>query len=629
MALLMMISVTEVTAAISTYARICVVKGTAQTSAVTGGLKNLNCPIKQTMNQTECRVVREKTMVETGDDSWVVIEYINGLKVKIMPNTKIILDLNVIHVYSGNSWFKVEKRKKGELYVRTPTAIAGIRGTEFLVNVKKDGTTNIQLIEGSIEVSDINQQSKMMLAAGMEVTIPGSSALNTGLLDIQKKDEWWTDWPTLLPITEMPGNNTGITSSNTTGNTLSPIVDSHVYAYSYSGWNKANWGKYNVLGAGWNPTGGEKRAYLKFDVSGIDAATFEKATLKLYHYHTAGSNTAELGVYNVTSSWNEGNGNYKPSNVADAREICWINQPSVDKYPVVYFNPGSTPNNYVEVDITVLVKSWLSGMANNGMVIKAGENYINGPESVYGFYSREHEDIDKRPQLIINGSASANVGGINTSWEAPKAVANASIAGQWLVNQHNGFKGKLNFQQNQSGQLTGDASWDRHASGTINGQITGNSVEFRISYPNGIQGIYKGTVTQNGFKINNGSVSASDGRTNSTWDATKVINGSFSNISVTGQWNVNQHNGFKGILNFQQNQSGQLTGNASWDRHPSGMIIGQISGNSVEFTISYPNGIQGIYKGNVIQNGIKIVNGSVTASDGRTSTSWDASKVVN
>jgi hypothetical protein len=283
----------------------------------------------------------------------------------------------------------------------------GIRGTEFLVNVEKDGESNVQLIEGSIDISDANRQSNMMLAAGMQVTIPvGSSTLNTGLLNIQKMDEWWTDWPTLVPISEMPGNVVGAISANKSGYVFSPIADSHVYAYSYLNWNKASWGKYNVISAGWNPTGGEKRAYLKFDVSGIDKSSFEKATLKLYHYHSAGSDRAELGVFTVRNPWNEGTGDYKPQKLANANEICWENQPFSDQYPVAYFNPGMQTDDYVEVDITPLVKSWLEGMPNHGLAIKAGENYVSGTESMYGFYSREHEEADKRPKLIINGNAS-------------------------------------------------------------------------------------------------------------------------------------------------------------------------------------------------------------------------------
>ncbi len=395
---------------LSTRVKICAVKGTVQTGPAIshqgiGHSTVYTCPLKQSLNRTECRIVNRQTMVETGDNSFGYIEYPSGYKVKVGPNTKLVVAQNNIYVESGTSWYKIEKvsyQGKPKFVVKTPTAIAGIRGTELLVDVKKDGSSTIKLIEGSLEVSDIDQQNKMMMAAGMEVTIPAQDkSLNTGLLNIKDNQKWWTDWPTLVPISEMPPDLDDPNTSTSIKSNL--IADSHVYAYSYLNWNKANWGKYEILGAGWNPIGGEKRAYLKFDVSGIDKSTFEKASLRLFHYHTAGGNSAELGVYTVRNSWNEGNGNYKPSNIAQAGEICWVNQPQTDQYPVAYFNPGAQTNDFVEVDITALVKSWLNGMPNHGLAIKAGENYLNGPESVYGFYAKEHEDPDKHPQLIING----------------------------------------------------------------------------------------------------------------------------------------------------------------------------------------------------------------------------------
>ena len=187
------------------------------------------------------------------------------------------------------------------------------------------------------------------------------------------------------------------------------IADSHVYAYSYLGWNKANWGKYEFIGGGWNPTGGEKRAFLKFAFPGIKPNSVNKATLRLYHNHTGGGNAVDLGVYRVMSPWIEGRGTIKPATPAIPGEISWVNQPKIDKYPVIYFNPGKGVKKWVEIDVTPLVKSWLTGIPNHGMVIKGGEHLAGKPESQYGFHSRENKEIDKRPQLILN----SNTGGGN------------------------------------------------------------------------------------------------------------------------------------------------------------------------------------------------------------------------
>jgi hypothetical protein len=199
-----------------------------------------------------------------------------------------------------------------------------------------------------------------------------------------------------------PGTTTGIRDDTV----LYPIADNYVYAYSYLGWNTANWGKYHTLGAGWNPTGGETRAYLKFDLTGINAASVNKAILKLYHFDTGGSDQVDVGVFRVMSPWIEGNGTYKPSIKAAPGELSWVNQPSVDRYPVVYFHTGPGIGKWVEVDVTSLVKAWLKGVPNHGLVIKRGENFPGKPESQYGFRSREFEDVSKRPVLVLSGPGS-------------------------------------------------------------------------------------------------------------------------------------------------------------------------------------------------------------------------------
>jgi hypothetical protein len=192
------------------------------------------------------------------------------------------------------------------------------------------------------------------------------------------------------------------------GVSVESVADSHVYAYSYRNWNKANWGAYNILGAGWHPTGGEKRTYLKFDLSGVDPNSVGKATLKLFHYHTGGNNSLSLGVHRVTGTWQEGGGTYHSGQTekpAAPGEISWVNQPSFNPYQSANFTPGPGTNNYIEVDITKLVKQWLSGVPNNGLVLKATGNLThNTPISVYGFYSREDKDKSKHPVLVLSGS---------------------------------------------------------------------------------------------------------------------------------------------------------------------------------------------------------------------------------
>ena len=95
--------------------------------------------------------------------------------------------------------------------------------------------------------------------------------------------------------------------------------------------------------------------------------------------------------------------------------------------------------------------------------------------------------------------------------------------------------------------------------------------------------------------------------------------------STSGHWNLNQSNGYSGSMNIQQNNSGRITGNAIWNGYLKGTIDGFVSGNNIEFTISYPNGDKGLYKGNLAQNGNKIINGTAKGNNG-VSANWTASR---
>ncbi len=219
------------------------------------------------------------------------------------------------------------------------------------------------------------------------------------------------------PDSEPPhGNGSGTPDPITHGQNepsggLSPIADSHVYSYDYRNWNKANWGKYNILGAGWHPQGGEKRTFLKFDLAGLNANSISRVRLKLFHYHTGGGNNRlNLGVYGITQPWREGKDTYHSGQMektAAPGEISWVNQPSFNFDPIAQFNPGPGTNKFVEVDITPLVMAWLTGKPNYGLVIKpVGIMSGRAAETQYGFRSREFDETEKRPALVLSGAGS-------------------------------------------------------------------------------------------------------------------------------------------------------------------------------------------------------------------------------
>ena len=189
---------------------------------------------------------------------------------------------------------------------------------------------------------------------------------------------------------------------------LSPVMDAYVYEYTYLNWNRANFGKVSTMTAGYHPQGGEKRVYMRFELPALGSV--KRATLKLYQYYFAGKHVHRLGVHRVLSPWREGDGvAHRGQSEPTGRpgEISWADQPAFDATPVIIFMPPDDPDEWVEVDITALVNSWLAGQANHGLMLKvAALSKPNRPNSWYGFYSREYEEQDKRPvlELTPNGT---------------------------------------------------------------------------------------------------------------------------------------------------------------------------------------------------------------------------------
>jgi hypothetical protein len=163
------------------------------------------------------------------------------------------------------------------------------------------------------------------------------------------------------------------------------------------------------MGAGWHPAGGERRAYLRFDLpAGLDIS---RAVLKLYQYHRTGQ-VHSLGVYRVTTPWEEGTCTYHSGEVEETAapgELCWMQQPSFDPVPVATFTSATAVPAWVEVDITSLVQQWQGGTPNYGLVVKTTKEHptASDPEAMSRFYTKEHPDQANRPVLELSLSGTA------------------------------------------------------------------------------------------------------------------------------------------------------------------------------------------------------------------------------
>jgi len=331
----------------------------------------------------------------------------------IFVNEKTLLELGFLspgsvslRVRKGSARFVSFNRKNGghfEVVVGPKTAgkwynfhphakIIGL-DTDFVVTTGSGNDIRVDILEGRVRLktSAIRQDKAQVFHSGQAVEV--SAGGKVAVLPVSSK-KWWKD----KFYTDHPGQKTN--SVPVDRNLLRASADAYVYAYKYRNWNRSNRGKYDQLMAGWHPAGGESRAYIRFDLSGVNAAAVRRAVLRLYYFQTSGGTGVKLGIYRVTSPWGEGSDTYHSGQIektAPPGSISWVHQPGTDPAPVAVFNPGNGLREWTDVDITSLVRKWGSGASNYGLVIRAaGKLSANIAESVYHFASRERDSgLDK------------------------------------------------------------------------------------------------------------------------------------------------------------------------------------------------------------------------------------------
>ncbi|MBI3396439.1 MAG: FecR domain-containing protein, partial [Spirochaetia bacterium] len=81
-----------------------------------------------------------------------------------------------VEVRAGSAAMFLKKQdRQGEFTVKSPTAVAGVRGTSFLVTVDDKSTTRFALVEGAIELK--NAKGSMIMDKAGEVTVTNDTDL--------------------------------------------------------------------------------------------------------------------------------------------------------------------------------------------------------------------------------------------------------------------------------------------------------------------------------------------------------------------------------------------------------------------------------------------------------------------
>jgi hypothetical protein len=106
--------------------------------------------------------LREGDTVQTGTDGHLEIVLANGSTLRVGPSASLTLQRAgrerttfSAKLLFGSVWAKVSKLLAGETFeVETENGVAGVRGTEFLVDAAADGEHSLRVYEGTVAVRD-------------------------------------------------------------------------------------------------------------------------------------------------------------------------------------------------------------------------------------------------------------------------------------------------------------------------------------------------------------------------------------------------------------------------------------------------------------------------------------------
>jgi len=99
--------------------------------------------------------------VKTADESYAAIIFQDdGSRIKLGPNAQLTLnatrkDKNLdksLFLDSGKLWAKVTKKKGTELEIKTPTSVASVKGTKFIMEEKEWGETWLWVLEDVVKL---------------------------------------------------------------------------------------------------------------------------------------------------------------------------------------------------------------------------------------------------------------------------------------------------------------------------------------------------------------------------------------------------------------------------------------------------------------------------------------------
>ena len=146
--------------------------------------------------------------ISTGEDSWIEVEFEQTARVRVAPSSRVEVvtgllrevdpetgeQLPTLRLWVGRVWVHVAEAlsRLRNFSVETPSAIAGVRGTLFAVDVGVTGRTIVSVREGVVAVaSPLAPRNEYLVGVGEEIEVlPEQEPMGPRLLGAEESRRW-------------------------------------------------------------------------------------------------------------------------------------------------------------------------------------------------------------------------------------------------------------------------------------------------------------------------------------------------------------------------------------------------------------------------------------------------------
>lgn len=143
---------------------------------------------------TAGQAFEEGTRIKTGEDGAITVKLHDGSRLELRGRSSMVISKvaqepgqrSAVVLFFGKLWSKVAPQRKTDFEIITPTAVAGVRGTEFVTVAADDGDSAVYVSEGKVGVD--NEKKKVDVTAGTS-TEAGSDSVSTPKKQ-GKEPEW-------------------------------------------------------------------------------------------------------------------------------------------------------------------------------------------------------------------------------------------------------------------------------------------------------------------------------------------------------------------------------------------------------------------------------------------------------